>query len=556
MPSSIIKCLYFTYKHPCKNLLLINKWNRNKRLCPIKSNKSGYFYKFGLLKSKYIHRNIICGNNNNTDRSNSSQYTDKTIPIDNIEDESKTNDDVLFRIIPLGFMFFCIIFNYSILRDTKDVLVITAPGSGAEILPFLKTWVNLPLSIGFMIMYSKLLNVLSPEVLFYVVIFPFILFFGSFAYLIYPNREMFHLNHLADSLVQKYGHSVMGVSSILRNWTFCVFYVVAELWGSFVVSVLFWGFSNQIIKIEEAKKYYPMFGMGANCALILSGQTIKYFSNFRNSLTLNVDGWAITLKSMMNVVVGFGWCIVLTYFFMNRFLKPKLINVEVEGDNGENLTLLESLLYIMKSKYIRNIAIIVISYGICINLVEVTWKSKVKVMYTNPNEYSYFMGNFSTYTGFVTLIMTFFSKYIFKKFGWRLASLITPIVLCVTGLMFFIIIVSKNSQESSLYYAILIGGVQNIAAKSTKYVLFDPCKEIAFIPMDYKKRTKGKAIIDVICNPIGKSGGALIQQVMILTYGSIFKSIPYLAVILLLVTFVWIMAVESLNKQFIKDEHI
>lgn len=34
------------------------------------------------------------------------------------------------------------------------MLVVTAPGSGAEIIPFLKTWVNLPMAIGFTIMYS------------------------------------------------------------------------------------------------------------------------------------------------------------------------------------------------------------------------------------------------------------------------------------------------------------------------------------------------------------------------------------------------------------------
>ncbi|KAJ0613621.1 putative ADP/ATP carrier protein, bacteria [Helianthus annuus] len=31
----------------------------------------------------------------------------------------------LKKIIPLGLMFFCILFNYTILRDTKDVLVVT-----------------------------------------------------------------------------------------------------------------------------------------------------------------------------------------------------------------------------------------------------------------------------------------------------------------------------------------------------------------------------------------------------------------------------------------------
>jgi AAA family ATP:ADP antiporter len=49
------------------------------------------------------------------------------------------------------------------------VLVVTAPGSGAEVIPFLKTWVNLPMAIGFMIGYSKLVNILSTETLFYVV---------------------------------------------------------------------------------------------------------------------------------------------------------------------------------------------------------------------------------------------------------------------------------------------------------------------------------------------------------------------------------------------------
>lgn len=132
------------------------------------------------------------------------------------------------KILPLGFMFFCILFNYTILRDTKDVLVVTAPGSGAEIIPFLKTWVNLPMAIGFTVLYAKvrgwrgrggggestggeahctqsaafipalptppsqLANVLSSEALFYTCIIPFIIFFGSFAGLLYPMRDVLH----------------------------------------------------------------------------------------------------------------------------------------------------------------------------------------------------------------------------------------------------------------------------------------------------------------------------------------------------------------------------
>lgn len=48
-----------------------------------------------------------------------------------------------------------------LLRCLQDVLVVTAPGSGAEIIPFLKTWVNLPMAIGFTVLYAKVSGGLS-----------------------------------------------------------------------------------------------------------------------------------------------------------------------------------------------------------------------------------------------------------------------------------------------------------------------------------------------------------------------------------------------------------
>lgn len=44
----------------------------------------------------------------------------------------------------------------------------------------------------------------------------------------------------------------------------------------------------------------------------------------------------------------------------------------------------------------------------------VTWKSKIKAQYPNPNDYSAFMGDFSTATGAVTFTMMILSRYIFR----------------------------------------------------------------------------------------------------------------------------------------------
>src|ERR1700677_4861462 len=69
----------------------------------------------------------------------------------------------LKKLLPMFLMFFFISFVYSVLRNTKDALLITAPGSGAEALAFLKVGGVVPAALIFMIVYAKLSNVLNKE---------------------------------------------------------------------------------------------------------------------------------------------------------------------------------------------------------------------------------------------------------------------------------------------------------------------------------------------------------------------------------------------------------
>ncbi|KAK4361957.1 hypothetical protein RND71_017198 [Anisodus tanguticus] len=462
----------------------------------------------------------------------------------------------LKKIIPLGVMFFCILFNYTILRDTKDVLVVTAKGSSAEIIPFLKTWVNLPMAVGFMLLYTKLANVLSKQALFYTVILPFIAFFGAFGFVLYPLSNYFHPTALADQLLNILGPRFLGPIALLRIWSFCLFYVMAELWGSVVISVLFWGFANQITTVDEAKRFYPLFGLGANVALIFSGRTVKYFSNLRQSLGPGVDGWAVSLKAMMSIVVGMGVAICFVYWWVNH--NVPLPTRSKKKKEKPNLSTMESLKILASSKYIRDLAALVVAYGISINLVEVTWKSKLKAQFPSPNEYSSFMGDFSTATGIATFTMMLLSQWIFDKYGWGTAAKITPTVLLLTGVGFFSLILFGTPLAPTLakfgmtplLAAVYVGAMQNIFSKSAKYSLFDPCKEMAYIPLDEDTKVKGKAAIDVVCNPLGKSGGALIQQFMILSFGSLANSTPYLGGVLLVIVLAWLGAARSLDGQF------
>jgi len=128
----------------------------------------------------------------------------------------------------------------------------------------------------------------------------------------------------------------------------------------------------------------------------------------------------------------------------------------------------------------------------------------------------------------------------------------------VTGLGFFATNLFSGAMApvaallgtTPLLLGVLLGAAQNILSKSSKYSLFDPCKEMAYIPLDQESKTKGKAAIDVVGNPLGKSGGALIQQFLIFGVGSLAAATPYLAVILTVLVFLWFKAVNSLSGQF------
>lgn len=159
------------------------------------------------------------------------------------------------KLIPLASMFFFILFNYTILRDTKDVLMITAKGSGAEVIPFIKTYVNLPAAIGFTALYSKLCDRMEQKDVFYACTIPFLIFFAAFAFIIFPNVGVLHPHAFVDKIAMALPEGFGAPLAIVRNWSYAVFYVMAEMWGSVVASLLFWSFANEVTTVDEAKKY-------------------------------------------------------------------------------------------------------------------------------------------------------------------------------------------------------------------------------------------------------------------------------------------------------------
>ncbi len=535
----------------------------------------------------------------------------------------------LKKFLPMAFMMFCALFNYTIARDLKDAFVINQIGAG--VIPFLKTFGTMPAAILFFMLYAELNIKLTKKQVFYTCIAPFILFFGAFGLILYPNL----------SAIQPSAETITNLSNtvpllrpffeIFGNWATALFFILAELWGSVAVSLLFWQFANEITTIKEAKRAYPFFGIVANLGLIASGTCLKFFSNQSHSFAqeklrsigeasvvpfinyvkkdadfiwkyLNVkladatpeqlelvkskkilieqavsEGWAINLNYITMIFVFFGFSMMYLYHYVNTkvMTDPKLYDpsmVKKPKKKKAKLGFADSLKLIASSKYLGLITVLVLAYGMSINLIEVVWKAQASKVFPTEYEFSYFRGNFSTFTGIFTIFFTIAGGYILRHCKWRTAASITPIVVTVTAMIFFASVLFHKSyiigylvellSITPLLLAFWVGSAQNLLSKATKYSLFDSTKEMAYIPLSDELKSKGKAAVDVI----GGRGGKTLGSAILVGLTSIFaykvsskESIdiiaPYLFPVVVVVVIAWLAAVAGLSVLLKKASH-
>jgi hypothetical protein len=80
----------------------------------------------------------------------------------------------------------------------------------------------------------------TPDAVFYWAIAPLAAFFSFFASALLPNVAALHPTGLAERLGASLPESLSCLVKICANWTYTLFFVLGELWGSVAISLLFW----------------------------------------------------------------------------------------------------------------------------------------------------------------------------------------------------------------------------------------------------------------------------------------------------------------------------
>ena len=288
-------------------------------------------------------------------------------------------------------------------------------------------------------------------------------------------------------------------------------------------------------------------------APILAGQYVARYASKASDIGNSLH--------RLTMAVTFAGAMICTFYHLSCSLLEKeedtknyVPNTSVSAVTKQKkpkMSMVQSFKFLASSQYLRLIGTLVLGYGLTINFTEIMWKSLVKKMYPDPLDYQRFMGNFSSAVGLATCIVIFFGVHVIRLLGWRVGAMVTPGIMAILAIPFFVCIFLGLDSPSRLRIAVAIGTVQSLMSKTSKYALFDPTTQMAYIPLDDESKVKGKAAIDVLGSRLGKSGGSLIQQGLVFIFGNIISASPAVAVLFYSVLLGWLSAANTLSGLFL-----
>lgn len=448
------------------------------------------------------------------------------------------------RTLTLSLMLFCLCVAYVILRNLKDAVILTAGPAGAEVIPFLKVWGMLPASVIITALFAALSQKLERTTLFYIFASFFLSYYLLFALVLFPEREFFELQSLANFLSEKLPTGWRGFVQMCRFWPESLFYLASELWATVIVNVLFWGMCNEAMTTDESRSSFGAIKFGGTISAFVGGLVGAFLTTktYNESFVFGKNPFEQTLfKETIAVILL--TLLAFVFFYLERdFFSEKKRSIEGKVKLG----LVKSLKLVASSPYLFSLAILVIGYNLVFSLSDVLWKQAVSDAYRDPNSLMAYMNTITIWVGLIAAIAALFSGSIVNKFGWQALAVLTPAAMLLTQGAFFSAFFLVGTLSPIVLFS---GAVQNCLAKALKYSAFDVSKELALVPLSPDVKWNGKAAIDGVGNDIGKTGAALSLQAIFATFGTIGVAAPLVAAVIFSTLFAWLFAVRYLGQR-------
>lgn len=440
------------------------------------------------------------------------------------------------KLIYLGLLSFNISLSTNIIRTIKNtnIAILISP----EIISFIKCYFEMPFAIFIIILYNKLRQLFKLVDLFSYIIGSFALIFSFLAFFtLYSTNNSSSLNFYLNNF-PRFTSFIL----IIFNWNLVLFYILGELYPIILYSIFFWQLANSIVKLDEAKFIYPKIIFSGQISLVFLTFFIEFFNNYLQRLYLA----ELKQNMMIKIFISINFIISLLAIFLYR----KVYGIFNNNNIINNITKL-SFSNILKSQDLFFIFLQIVFYAASSVTLEILLMSKLKILCSDYSSFLLLYCKILLYTNLSSIFLSVISSKIIKGFSTHKLIYLTPVLTLFFGSLFVLSSIISNDPK----FIIIIGAMQYICIKSTKYVFFDYSKEVLYLSIDKETRTDGKFSTELLGMKVGKIiGGGF--QVIILT---ILPNVKYsdvsifLLLFLLIISLIWIYIIrqnQALRREF------
>ncbi|KAG0439759.1 ADP,ATP carrier protein 1 [Dictyocoela muelleri] len=486
----------------------------------------------------------------------------------------------------MTFIFTSIILIYSIAREFKDVF--TMDRQSVATIYAIKTFIMPIVAIIATMAVQSLLTRFSNKKILHYTLFAYGIYFIIYGAILFPFRDYIEMGQLKlldlfsdDQFGYKGGNILIVPLGIIFRWTSSLHFIMSEIWGSIVFSVMFMSFAADVCPVGQFSRFMPIFIIFSNLGLILSAFLILGYSHAKLNWSYHAGNWLI-----IGIFIFFGILCLTSYFVMSWLdkailSKPLYIVKNVQKKKKkQKVSFSEGIKVITTSKFALAMCLLVLSYNMMVNMTEANQKSCINVYAKNKNKDigSHFLG-LQFYNQLITgvLVICFLLsplQRMIQNYGWLSMAIIPPVFASVaTGVLLIMAFINTSADGNcsipylgyigeSLKWAfpfITIDLEQYLATitvtlyKVMKYGPFDISKETIGRRIDGEYRPRLKGVYDGLCGKFGKSLGSLLSFIIFTCLGrdsDVRQASPIYLLITTVLSVGWFLSVFYLNSKY------
>lgn len=461
----------------------------------------------------------------------------------------------MHKFLSVSMIMFSMLFIYTMTKDLKDIFIqkFTVCG-GAELVPVIKLFGVFPVLLLFIAVFELLIDKFGHAKTFNTLVLSFGMFYLAFSLVIFPNRELLHMNEYQIVLWQeRLPGFCYYVVPCIGNWSFTLFYILSEVWGALFLPALFWQFAHKITGENEAKRFFSLYGLVGSIGVIFAGVTLKTFIKGLS------DKFDFETKLFVLMIFCVGFC-VLSIFLYNYSNKKFHCDTKktIIKDVKSKTSIFKGFSSLFHSHYLLLITVTLFAYGLAVDFIEIYWQNYMRDN-LSVTSFCETMGDLSILVGTFTIFITLIAPGIISSVKWESSAIITPIIVGVMGGTFFVFYLYKffisaynlNFPFDSKLF-ILFGLVAIALSRGVKYALFDSTRNLTYLHLGSESRTKGQATVESVGGRIGKSGSSVINYFLtnIFAPGSTLpQHLGIISLIFIANMFCWFRAVKEIGKK-------